>query len=1168
MNCEQMFLDSMISHDSFIAAWAKVPSLVLAQATEKGISSSQLMILAVLAAALILPFVAGGWIAKMLKMPTYRTRIGFIIFAVASAVLVLLFGQLKQGVDINGGTILVYELDPKKTLLRDGDESATPVTAADVVPSLIKRINPSGTEEILIRPYGESQVEIIVPAVQENEVEDVKRLITEAGILTFSIVATPRASDHRSLIETATTNSQNPNRFVALQRDIYGPGGRKIGFWADVDREANAAVDGVVPLRIEADDALLRNPDDGSLLVLPAEVRGSDNPQLALAKYLQGEGIQDVQMLMVFDDLLQITGEDLSYVAQSYDNVGMPSVRFSLKDEASSRFYTLTSNNKPEGSFRRRLGIVLDDLLLAAPAINDAISGEGTISGNFTSEEVARYVSILRAGQLPAALNKVPTSENRIGSTLGADTIRKGTYATGVSLVAVLVFMLLYYRFLGIVSCIALVMNLLLTVAVMILINQPITLPGLAGLVLTVGMSVDANVLIFERIREELRRGAAPRMAVRNGFARATTTIIDANLTTLITAIVLYAIGTDQIRGFAVTLVLGILFSMFTAIYVSRTIIDIAERHRFLSLGMSDLVNRLRGAYSGKADIDFMGIGRAAMIVSVLGMIIGVFALVFRGRDILDIDFAGGSSVTFQLSKPMEADQVRNLVGANLKDPQGQDLPFTLNRVDVTDSAANTVYKVDAAFDDNEQLKTRLREAFESTGDVSLVTYQVDITPETPTNETNQTPQESPAAPAPQSSGQLEQWRPGAQAEDAIRLVAYQEPQTSPATEPPPADAPGGTDASVDSVAPQDVPAEEPAEEKPAVIAPDTFQPPAPAATAVDAAGVADAGGQTASVIDETATIQSDDGVAATPGATTSEEIISTAEVQFSVRGTGEVARISHRGLLDAIAKAGIAAGATLEQRSIDAVPMGEKASEWAPGSNVPFDRWKVSLNLPAQQADQVFAILDQQISADPVWLSSSEIKSSVARQMINRALAAMFASLVFIVGYIWFRFERIAFGLAAVAALIHDVTLTLGAIALSAWLSGVLGFLLVDPFKISLTVIAALLTIVGYSLNDTIVVFDRIRETRGKSPRLTSQMINQSVNNTLSRTLLTSLTTLLVVVLLYFFGGPGIHAFAFALVVGITVGTYSSIFVASPILLWLVNRDQNLPSVQGGAKT
>ena len=236
-------------------------------------------------------------------------------------------------------------------------------------------------------------------------------------------------------------------------------------------------------------------------------------------------------------------------------------------------------------------------------------------------------MGVLKAGQLPAALTKKPIAENQVGATLGADTVSKGVYAIGVSLVLVLIFILVYYRFAGIIACLALVANLAMILATMVLINQPLTLPGLAGLVLTVGMSVDANVLIFERIREELKKGAAARMAIRNGFAKATVTIIDANLTTLITAIVLYAIGTDQIRGFAVTLILGILFSMFTAIYVSRTLFDFAEKHGFVSLSMSDGVNAIKGMITGESGFDFISKGRFTVAVSAILVVIGIASL-------------------------------------------------------------------------------------------------------------------------------------------------------------------------------------------------------------------------------------------------------------------------------------------------------------------------------------------------------------------------------------------------------------------------------------------------------------------------------------------------------------------------------------------------------------
>ncbi len=220
-------------------------------------------------------------------------------------------------------------------------------------------------------------------------------------------------------------------------------------------------------------------------------------------------------------------------------------------------------------------------------------------------------------------------------------------------------------------------------------------------------------------------------------------------------------------------------------------------------------------------------------------------------------------------------------------------------------------------------------------------------------------------------------------------------------------------------------------------------------------------------------------------------------------------------------------------------------------------DVWEVEIT--TQGADHGERILEQMISTynQEVFLpQAKEVGERFAQKAWLRAFAAMFASLVGIVAYIWIRFQRVSFGLAAVVALIHDVLVVLGAIAISFWLAPFLGIILVENFKISLAVIAALLTIIGYSLNDTIVVFDRIREVRGKNPKLSGDMVNRSLNQTLSRTILTSLTTFIVVIILYGAGGDAIHGFAFALVVGVIVGTYSSIFVASPVLLMLMKSE------------
>ena len=216
---------------------------------------------------------------------------------------------------------------------------------------------------------------------------------------------------------------------------------------------------------------------------------------------------------------------------------------------------------------------------------------------------------------------------------------------------------------------------------------------------------------------------------------------------------------------------------------------------------------------------------------------------------------------------------------------------------------------------------------------------------------------------------------------------------------------------------------------------------------------------------------------------------------------------------------------------------------------------WTVELEV-REEADAELILKEWQnrFNVTPYFPTSSSVGGQIAGETGNQAIVAIVASLLGIVAYVWIRFQNLAFGLAAVVALVHDVLIVLGAIAISHWLAGVFGIIGIDKFKVSLEIIAALLTVIGYSLNDTIVVFDRIREVRGKRTEITADMIDTSISQTLSRTILTSVTTFIVVFILYWFGGDAIHGFAFALVVGVIVGTYSSIFVASPALLWLMN--------------
>jgi SecD/SecF fusion protein len=250
-------------------------------------------------------------------------------------------------------------------------------------------------------------------------------------------------------------------------------------------------------------------------------------------------------------------------------------------------------------------------------------------------------------------------------------------------------------------------------------------------------------------------------------------------------------------------------------------------------------------------------------------------------------------------------------------------------------------------------------------------------------------------------------------------------------------------------------------------------------------------------------------------------------------------------------------AGEAVNRPVADLVVDTDKIFDWDQESAATDTEWYVSMAGDPANAGQVLQEMQHRLANTPVWPSSSKIGGKVAGDTRRLAIAALLTSLLGIIAYIWIRFQRVVFGLAAVVALVHDVAMTLGAIAISVWLAKPFGFLLIEDFRISLPIVAAFLTIIGYSLNDTIVVFDRIREVRGKSLNLTADMINLSINQTLSRTLLTSITTLIVVLILYAMGGQGIHGFAFALVIGVLVGTYSSIFIASPALLWLFGRNK-----------
>ncbi|QDT69902.1 bifunctional preprotein translocase subunit SecD/SecF [Planctomycetes bacterium MalM25] len=935
-------------------------------------------------AVIILPIVLGNWLAKRWRLPEQAWRIATILTALTVGIFCVVTGQFRFGPDLAGGITLVYEVADADGLApvegsEEGEATDDPqqtegrgkVDPEKLVEAIKRRIDPAGTKEISIRRYGDA-IEIIIPKAGPDDLAFIKRRITDMGQLEFRILADRRWSEDVPTIEKALQNSPS-EKLVMI-------GDKPRAEWVAYDEDQFGANDGRLVRR----------------------TAGKRNEALVLL------------------DRWNVTGKYLSDTGKSYGDVGQPVVVFNFNQVGAGRFGKFTGENLANPAtpnIKRYLGILLDKQLLSAPALNDRITNSGQItigSGPNVEQEVDSIVSILNAGSLPAALNKTPISEEQVSPTLGAETVEKGKYAIGVSLIAVLVFILLYYRFAGLVACLALAATLVLVLAAMIIIQGAFTLPGLAGLVLTVGMAVDANVLIFERIREELKKGAGLRMAIRNGFDKATTTIVDANVTTLIAAIVLYTVGTGPIKGFGVTLFLGIVMSMFTAIFCSRTVFDIAERKRWIkSLSF--------GSILGETNIDFLGKRWGAAVLSLAVIGVGLLGVMNRGENLLNIDFTGGSSVTMVLDQPAEFSEVRSaLADAELGESLGGGKLGDANLTVVKRGETGTRYTINCNVDDVGAIEALIAKTF----DGKLKTYDLE-------------------------AGEPE---------------AFEES--------------GGTTGT---------------------LLPLTFN----------------------------------DG-----------------------EGFGENDGVAHDALLSRLQR--IAA----DQGHAGLLPQLENEA-YNPGSSQRFKDWKLRVGLPADEAVAMATALDEELSDEPLFPLASKIGGRVAGDMQVKAISAILLSLLGIVAYLWFRFQNPWYGLAAVVALVHDVLVTLGALALSAWVVSAVPplaqALQLDSFQISLSILAAFITIIGYSLNDTIVVFDRIREVRGKSPKLTAEIINKSINQTLSRTLLTSLTTLIVVLILYFFGGAGIHAFAFALVIGVIVGTYSSIFVASPVLLWMAgNRDDD----------
>ncbi len=596
-----------------------------------------------------------------------------------------------------------------------------------------------------------------------------------------------------------------------------------------------------------------------------------------------------------------LTGEVINDARLDYDQFARPAVTMTMNAAGSRTWAKVTAAaaaKTPQG----RIAIVLDNYVYTAPTVQGEIpNGNSQITGSFELEEAKDLANVLKAGSLPAPTRIV--EEAIVGPTLGKVAQNQGLISMACGLGIVVLFMIAYYSKGGWVANIALLFNIFFILGILAQFNAALTLPGIAGIVLTMGMAVDANVLIYERIKEELRMGRMLREAIKKGYSRAFDTIFDSNLTTFLTAIFLFVLGQGPLKGFAIVLMIGIATSFFSAVYISRVIVEWMTRKG--DDAKVSFESPLSKAVKERKYYDFIGSRKKAYLVSGSIVVIGFVLIAIQGLN-LGVDFKGGRSYVVSFSKPVVATEMKVALGES----------FNNAGTEVKNYGGNNIMKV-------------------------TTSYLVDDESE--------------------------------QADEAVKAALVQ--------------------------------------------------------------GIE----------------------------------------KFS----------------------------------------GLKFAEGVREVN-----------------DQTFTIS-----------SSSKVGATIADDIKDSAWEASLFSLIAIFLYILIRFKKWQFSTGAIVATVHD---TLFVVA-SFGIAGALGF----KFEVDQVFVAALLTIIGYSINDTVIIFDRIREyiAMGTNHNRT-RIFNDAINSTLARTLITSGTTLIVVVVLLLFGGEVLRGFSFALFIGIVVGTFSSIFIAAPVVL------------------
>jgi SecD/SecF fusion protein len=907
-----------------------------------------------------------------------------ILIVLGLAVWAILANDPVLGLDLQGGVTMRYELQPPPDLPAGTDVSAM---ISSTIDTLRERIDVYGIKESGMTRQGTNEVVIELPGKSKSEAETIKSVISRVGRLEFRLVASDDTKNH-VLVE------EERKRLEDLLKANEGKGPDEIDV-SVLDRRFPEVLYRWVPY---SDKILASHRPDPKDSKKPVE-RLED----LKAADAQGRTMGD-QPLTVNDYLLvkketspvrTFTGGDIAQANASQDPGGGRAVGIKLRSDRASDFGDMTGEN-----IGGAMCILLDDRVAQPPAnIKDKLTNEFIIQsgglGGFKDAELKDYLTVIRSGSLQMKPRLL--YENTIGPTLGESAIKAGVNASIAGLLVVVMFMIGYYRWHGVHATITLLANCTVLAGILLLLGATVTLPGLAGLILTFGIAVDANILIYERMREEKDRAHSPAQVVKLGFEKALATIVDSHVTAFITALVLYKLGTGPVRGFAVVLMLGLITSIWSALIVGRTMYEI-----LMDTGRMKVIGSMARFVRPDLKIGFMRIGFACLKASAVLVLISIASIFFANPDkLFGLDFLGGYKAQVRLQKEVAQAEVKQRVDTVF--PDAQIVSVADDQTGTTGLARQFLIKVKgSAHSDTEEAAATgarsLAERYEhpiknALGDLLLPDFVTDF--EAKSDE---------AADNTQVSG----------------VMHFEREKGSP-----------------------------------------------------DPAKV-------------------------------SAHLNLLSQLQVTPEGE------------NAVRFQGVINGTGLDEQLF-------------------VQRLKTALDNKA----------DVPPPSTPL-LESTTIGSRVGSELRDSALRAILISFIGIVLYLKLRFREYRYGLAAVIALVHDTAIALGVVVLvnqMGWLD----------IEIDLPMIAAFLTIIGYSMNDTIVLFDRVRENLPRMNAPLYDVIDASMNQVLARSLLTSFTVMLTLIVIFVMNigkRNVLEGFSFCMIIGVIVGTYSSIYVASPFLL------------------